>query len=171
MIEAVNSVVSNAQLARVSTDQVATLNSFAADQPAVESVARGPVAPYVSPYVSVDTRFDTAVIQIRDSDTGDVLTQFPSEPTLQSRQAQAAREAQLQRSVAKTAPEPASEPQLRTDTIDTPTASTVQTAVLAQQSSAPAQTNSSAGAAQVAIAAFSAGAQSGQVATTTTVTA
>lgn len=77
MIEAVNSAISNAQQARFTADQVATLNSFAADIEAVESVARGPVAPYVSPYVSVDTRFDTAVLQIRDSDTGDILTQFP----------------------------------------------------------------------------------------------
>lgn len=173
MIEAVNSVVSNAQLARVSADQVATLNSFAADQPVVETVARAPVAPYISPYVSVDTRFDTAVIQIRDSDTGDVLTQFPSEPTLQSRQAQAAREeAARQASLGEpsnNAPQIAQTPTPQTQRVDSST--TVQNVIVAQQAAAPTQENSTAGAAQVAIAALSAGAQAAQVATTTSVTA
>lgn len=157
MIEAVNSVVSNAQQARVTTDQVATLNSFAASQQAVESVSRGPVAPYISPFVSVDTRYNQAVLQIRDSDTGDVVRQFPSEPTLQQRQAEAARQAAQQAGLVAEQPSPLTQD------------STFQATVIAQSS--PAESNSTAGVAQAAIAALSAGAQSGQSATTTSVTA
>lgn len=41
--------------------------------------------PYVSPYVALDPRFKTAVLQIRDSDTGDVRDQFPSHAVLEAR--------------------------------------------------------------------------------------
>lgn len=88
MIEAVNSVVSNAPLIRVAADQVAASRSFAGDAAAVESVARGPVAPYISPYISVDPLFDAAVLQLRDSDTGDVVEQFPSDEALRQRKQQ-----------------------------------------------------------------------------------
>ena len=157
MIEAVNSVVSNAQQARVVTEQVATLNSFAASEVAVESVSRGPVAPYISPFVSVDTNFNTAVLQFRDSETGDVLNQFPSESALEARQRQAARqEAQREEAVRREA---------------VTSSTTFQASVIAQQASAPAQEGTSAGVAQAAIAALSAGAQSGQTSSTTSVTA
>lgn len=85
MIEAVNSVVSNAPLIRIAADQVASSRSFAGDTLAVESVARGPVAPYISPHISVDPVFDAAVLQLRDSDTGDVVDQFPSDKALRQR--------------------------------------------------------------------------------------
>lgn len=163
MIEAVNSVISNAQLARVSTDQIATLNSFAADVNAVESVARAPVAPYVSPYISVDTRFDTAVLQIRDSDTGDVLTQFPSESRLrEAAQREAARLAAERQPPLQPA-EPAA--QAPATPAPAPVQASFQVTTIAQQSVQP--TASSAGAAQAAIAALSAGAQSGLSGTTT----
>lgn len=158
MIEAVNSVISNAQLARVSTDQVATTNSFAADAPAVESVARAPVAPYISPYISLDTRFDTAVLQIRDSDTGDVLTQFPSESRLRQRSAEAA----LQ-DAAASRQQPA--PVESRPAVSSQSETTFQATTIAQESVQPTAT--SAGAAQAAIAALSAGAQSGLSGTAT----
>ncbi|GJL84352.1 MAG: hypothetical protein DHS20C02_01270 [Micavibrio sp.] len=85
MIEAVNSVISNAPVIRASAEQV---NSVRAELP--ESVSVGPQAPFVSPYISVDVNFDTAVLQIRDSDTGDVVRQFPSESTLTARRRAAA---------------------------------------------------------------------------------
>ena len=81
MIEAVNSVISNAPLLRGNTEQV---SSARVELP--ETVSAGPQAPFVSPFVSVDFNFDTAVLQIRDSDTGDVIRQFPSESALQARQ-------------------------------------------------------------------------------------
>lgn len=93
MIEAVNSVVSNAPLIRVAAEQVAASRSFAGDAIAVESVARGPVAPYISPYISVDPLLDAAVLQLRDSDTGDVVEQFPSDKALLQRRQQERAEA------------------------------------------------------------------------------
>ena len=159
MIEAVNSAVSNAQQARVVTEQVATLNSFAANEQVVESVSRGPVAPYISPFVAVDTNFDTAVIQFRDSETGDIINQFPSESALEARQRQAA------------AQEAQREEALRRETSVSASSTTFQASVIAQQASAPTQEGTSAGVAQAAIAALSAGAQSGQASSTTSVTA
>lgn len=167
MIEAVNSVISNAQLARFSADQVATLSSFAADTQAVESVARGPVAPYISPYISVDTRFDTAVLQIRDSDTGDILTQFPSEATLEQRRTQAARSEAIRADLEQTTSEPVNTTRTSTNLDIGATAFQAQQVA---QSTPPAP--SVGGAPQAALAALSAGAQSGQaVAGTVNVTA
>lgn len=164
MIEAVNSAISNAQQARFTADQVATLNSFAADIEAIESVARGPVAPYVSPYVSVDTRFDTAVLQIRDSDTGDILTQFPSESTLEQRRVQAARQAAARAEIERTATEPVNTARSSTSSSNLDvTSAAFQTQQVAQST----PTQSVGGPAQAAIAALSAGAQSGQQAAST----
>ncbi|HBR69967.1 MAG TPA: hypothetical protein DEA55_11390 [Rhodospirillaceae bacterium] len=80
MIEAVNSLVSNAPFLRANAEQVSAVRL---ELP--ESVSAGPQAPYVSPYISVDVNFDTAVLQIRNSSTGDVIRQFPSESTLEAR--------------------------------------------------------------------------------------
>ncbi|MCB9982328.1 MAG: hypothetical protein H6861_01465 [Rhodospirillales bacterium] len=162
MIEAVNSVISNARLARFTADQVATLNSFAADAEAVQSVARGPVAPYVSPYISVDTRFDTAVLQIRDSDTGDILTQFPSETTLEQRRVQAARAEAARAETARATTEPVNTPSQNASNLDVSEA-----AFQAQQVAQTTPTQSVGGAPQAAIAALSAGAQSGASSTGT----
>ena len=81
MFEAVNSVVSNAPLLRGNSDKI-SIASLAADQ---NQQAAAPKAPYISPYIFVDPTFDKAVIQIRNSDTGDVLSQFPSKGTLERR--------------------------------------------------------------------------------------
>ncbi len=74
MIEAVNAVIANAPLLRGSAEQVAVAN--AADQ--IETVSAAPQAPYISPYIYLDVNLDKAVLQIRDSETGDVLSQFPA---------------------------------------------------------------------------------------------
>ncbi|MCB9988723.1 MAG: hypothetical protein H6868_05225 [Rhodospirillales bacterium] len=52
-------------------------------------------APYVSPYIHVDLNYDKAVLQIRDSDTGDVLNQFPSQKRLEALARDAARQASV----------------------------------------------------------------------------
>lgn len=88
MIEGVNSAVANATLLKSNTEQAISVAQTPA-QPVVQSSDEGvkaPVAPYVSPYIFVNTKFDTAVLQIRDSDTGDVIDQFPRETTLAARQ-------------------------------------------------------------------------------------
>lgn len=81
MLEAVNSVLQTSSLIRASADQVSSVDSFAANPERVQRVAQ---APYVSPYVHVDNNYNKAVLQIRDSDTGDVLNQFPSEERLRT---------------------------------------------------------------------------------------
>ncbi len=163
MIEAVNSVVSNAGLARAAAVQVATSNSFAADAQAIETVARAPVAPFISPYISVDANFDTAVLQIRDSATGDVLTQFPSESALQQRRSQAVRQeaAQLQTQTREVREAPAPQqvqPTQPAQSAEIPS-TTFQAQQVAQSSTPPAAAG---GEAQAAVAALSAGAQSAQ---------
>lgn len=78
MIEAVNSVLSNSPLVRGSVDQASVARAE------IQSVASSPQAPYISPYISVDINYNKAVLQIRDSDTGDVLNQFPSQSRLEA---------------------------------------------------------------------------------------
>ncbi len=92
MIDAVNTFLSGIQTAKASTSQGA---GFSAE---LESVNPAPQAPFVSPYISVDLNFNRAVLQIRDSDTGDVLRQFPSESRLEQiqRQARSAEQAEQQ---------------------------------------------------------------------------
>ncbi len=82
MLEAVNSVLQTSPLTKATAERVSTAESYASNPDKVQKVAQ---APYVSPYIHVDLTFDTAVLQIRDSDTGDVLTQFPSESRLAER--------------------------------------------------------------------------------------
>lgn len=90
MIEAVNSVLANASLLRASAGQGES--ELSAERVAIQSAelseasVEAPQAPFVSPYIEVDVNFNTAVLQIRDSDTGDVLRQFPSEEALLARQ-------------------------------------------------------------------------------------
>lgn len=100
MIEAVNSALANATLLRGNTEQA---NSLRPETPAgnIEQLSKVEfqLAPYVSPYVEVDTTFNKAVLQIRDRDTGDVKRQFPSETTMRARAAQAEIESQSIRNV------------------------------------------------------------------------
>ena len=101
MLEAVNSVLQNAPLVRGNAEQVSAIESYAANPERVQKAAQ---APYVSPYVHVDLTYDKAVLQIRDSDTGDVLNQFPSQKRLEALARDAAR-----RASASTAPKKQSE--------------------------------------------------------------
>lgn len=81
MIEAVNSVLSNASSTKAVVEQQATTRSLAANPDKTQEVAR---APYVSPYISLDRGSNRAVLQIRDSDTGDVVRQYPTESQLRA---------------------------------------------------------------------------------------
>lgn len=85
MIEAVNSVISNAQALKSSSGQINPVDVSQASLEVGGGASALPSAPYISPYIVVDTNYDKAVLQIRDSDTGDVLRQFPSESTLRAR--------------------------------------------------------------------------------------
>jgi hypothetical protein len=88
MIEAVNSVLANSPITRVVAEQQSVANSYAANPERVQVVAQ---APYISPYVHVDVNFDKAVLQIRDSETGDVVRTIPTEGQMEAyRRAQTA---------------------------------------------------------------------------------
>jgi hypothetical protein len=89
MIEAVNSVLSNAPFTKAVVEQQSVATSFAANPARVQQAAIQ--APYISLYIKVDTNFDKAILQIRDSDTGDVVRQIPTETQLEAyRRAQTA---------------------------------------------------------------------------------
>jgi hypothetical protein len=90
MFEAVNSVLSNAPLLRGPADQQSSARSLAANPKQVQVVSQ---APYVSQYISVDIDYDTAVILIRDSETGDTVRQIPTEPALEAARRQMAAQA------------------------------------------------------------------------------
>jgi uncharacterized FlaG/YvyC family protein len=83
MLEAVNSVLQTAPVIRASAEQVSTADSYAANPDRVQKI---PQAPYISPYIHMDVDLDQAVLQIRDSETGDVVRQIPSEVSIQNRQ-------------------------------------------------------------------------------------
>ncbi len=146
MIEAVNSSVVNTQLLRGNAEQLSA--SARVEVVSVEPTEKAAplLAPFVSPYISVD-RDRGAVIQIRDSDTGDVLKEFPSESVARLRLDE--------ETTAVSTDEPRSAPQSASAA-----AGGFQTISIAQ-ATPPAQAQG-AGLAQAAIAALSTGAQSGQ---------
>lgn len=172
MLEAVNSVISNAPLLRLNADQTSSAASIDSDI----SVATAPEAPYVSPYVYVDNNYNKAVIQIRDSDTGDVLNQFPSTETLASRAraAQAAeRREEVQRELTAVQPEGgrtaegASSSSSSSSIVDTPASFIDVQGSRSQASSAPAPAQSTSSV-DVVSAAISAAQSSGAPATSGT---
>ena len=146
MIEAVTSAVSNAQVAR---SNLAQTDVQSAPAPQQVDAPSAPQAPFVSPYISVNTEVNEAVLQIRDSDTGDVVRQFPSESALRARQQVEAELARVreQRDIAQG--ENNSESPVQAPT---------------QQVSEVSGTASSAGSAQQASSALSSAAQTQQVA-------
>lgn len=92
MIEGINASIASSAVVRPLVDQAESLRSYAANPERVQQVVR---APYVSPYVYVDTTFDKAVLQIRDSDSGDVIRQIPSENQLRAYQKAQVSDAQV----------------------------------------------------------------------------
>ena len=90
MLEAVNSVLSNAPMLRGPADQQSSARSLAANPQQVQVVTQ---APFVSQYISVDVNYDKAVILIRDSETGDTVRQIPTEPALEAARRQVAAQA------------------------------------------------------------------------------
>jgi hypothetical protein len=89
MIEAVKSTVASSVLQRGSVDQSSTLNSFAANPDKVQNVSQ---APYVSPTVRVDVNTKIAILEFRESDTGQVVAQIPSEQAIRTYKLREAKE-------------------------------------------------------------------------------
>ncbi len=80
MIEAVNATVAASSLVRPMVEQEA-LASYAANPTQVQRI---PQAPYISPYVSMNYTIDKAVLQFRDSESGEVVAQIPSDTQLRA---------------------------------------------------------------------------------------
>jgi len=81
MIEAVKSTLSASSATRNVVAQNSTAKSLSANPAKIQEAAK---APYVSPYIAIDRSSNRAVLQIRDSDTGDVVRQFPTEGQLKA---------------------------------------------------------------------------------------
>ena len=157
MIEAVNSTIANATASRGVVEQVdaASIAAVSAVLPPLpEGAPTVPQAPFVSPYIIVDLDFDKAVLQIRDSETGDVQDQFPSE----SRLAQIRRARDIQERVELQQRQQVNETPVQTSTPSPQSADvvTIQDVTSAQVANTPLSSP------QIAIAALSTGAQSGQ---------
>ena len=125
-----------------------------------------PVAPFISPYIAFDVNFDTAVLQIRDSSTGDVLRQIPTERSLELRQIVQRRQNAPDpvQALQQDAPTAAAEPSNTAPTSQAVNNISFEASVVAAQAVSSDSPTSTAGTTQVAIAALSAGAQSGQAA-------
>lgn len=80
MIEAINSTIANAQLMRGAVEQQTERAARPEPQEAVDFVQ----APFISPVISIDTEYNTAVLLLRNSESGEVVDQIPSESALQS---------------------------------------------------------------------------------------
>jgi hypothetical protein len=89
MIEAVKSTVASNALLKGNVDQSSTLNSFAANPDKVQNVSQ---APYVSPTVRVDVNTKIAILEFRESLSGQVLAQIPSEQAIRSYKLRQAKE-------------------------------------------------------------------------------
>lgn len=90
MIEAVNTVLSYGSVLKGESEKFSAVPPVSTENTvsvAAESKTSAPQAPYVSPYIRVDNNYNKAVLAIRDSDTGDILREFPSEGSLRARQA------------------------------------------------------------------------------------
>ena len=94
MIESVNSVVQSAPLTRADLQEVARQNNVRVQQEPPREIAR---APFISPVIAVNVQYDTAVLEIRNASTGDVIDQIPSDPRLEAQLREQARQDTVQR--------------------------------------------------------------------------
>lgn len=101
MIEAVNSLIANAQVVRGTAAQTDPAHAYAANPDKVQETATvvgasaeqstvgvtetasAGQAPYVSPRVVVDIRYKKPILEFRNGQTGDVEHQFPTEFALE----------------------------------------------------------------------------------------
>jgi hypothetical protein len=83
MIEGINASLVSTQASRVAAEAVTTAKSYAANP---DKIQQAPIAkPYISPFVKVDANAEIrAVLQLRDSNSGEVIRQFPTDRQLQA---------------------------------------------------------------------------------------
>lgn len=85
MIEAVNAATASVALSQSTSSQTdVQVSASASPLEEIGDAPQAPRAPFVSPFIAVDTEFDRAVLQIRNGDTGEVIRQFPSEGRLEN---------------------------------------------------------------------------------------
>lgn len=89
MIDAVKTTLANSSLQKQSLEQTSTLTSYSADPERLQAVAQ---APYVSPTVRIDNNAKIAIMEFKESETGEVVLQVPSEQQLRAYKAREARE-------------------------------------------------------------------------------
>ncbi len=89
MIEAVKSTVASSAVMRAGIDQNSTQNSYGANPTRIQQIAQ---APFVSPTVRVDVTTKMAILEFRESGTGDVVTQIPSESQIRAYKLREAKE-------------------------------------------------------------------------------
>ena len=130
MIEAVKSTIAASAALKSGLEQSSPARAFAADPAKTASV---PAAPYVSPTVRVDVNTKVAILEFKESDTGEVVMQVPSE-----RQLSAYKEREV-REKAEILAKLSRRPELGGDA---GAAETVQPAQPVSASSAPAETQS-----------------------------
>lgn len=82
MIEAVNAVVSNAQILRSMAEQVSATQNLSANPARIQSAAVS--APYLSPHVDFNSGNSKPIFVVRDSSSGEVIKQFPSEAQIRA---------------------------------------------------------------------------------------
>gem|GEM_PF-2284955 len=82
MIEAVKSTIAAMISIKPRLDQMSNARSFASNPDKIQEVAAE--APYVSPSIRVDNHAKIAILEFRDSMSGDVLAQIPSEAQLEA---------------------------------------------------------------------------------------
>lgn len=81
MIEGVNSSIASSVLVRPAVDQVERVASYSANPNQVQRVA---APPYLSLNVAMNYTIDKAVLQFRDAESGEVLSQIPSEKQIKA---------------------------------------------------------------------------------------
>ncbi len=163
MIEAVNAAVSSASVLRASAEQAAAARALSSSLAPPRSVSQ-PGGYFIGPDVRIDSGFGKVITSLRDSKTGNVIKQFPAESILRFRSV-----SQVAAQVSSVPDALIAQPLVQPTTTTT---ATVSAAPQQQQSfSAPAQTANtnapSPASFQTAAAAFSAGAQTSQGATST----
>lgn len=89
MIEAVKSTIAASAALKSGLEQSSPARAFAADPGMTAST---PAAPYVSPTVRVDVNTKVAILEFKESDTGEVIMQVPSERQLSAYKEQEVRE-------------------------------------------------------------------------------
>ena len=147
MVDAVSSNVASAAVLQNAVNPIRA-NVEVSAPAEIETVARAPQAPFISPYISVDPTFNPAVLQIRDPETGDVQDQFPT----RSRLAEIS-SAQQRQELTTSRSEGAAPQQQQAQASDI---------VTVQEVTAAPPSNGSIPSPQIAVAALSAGAQSAQ---------